>query len=105
MMLRKPTIPERVQLTRDAARFIVEQVAKSDSTSPYEIAYRCLGEVMWLHPQSRDGIAAMAASCWRAGVEPYAEFGAEDLEAAERQLKLQSETGKACDPRACENWR
>lgn len=95
MMLRKPTIPECVQLTRDAARLIADQIAQGDASPPFEIAFHGLGDVAaWLHPQSRNGIAAMAASYWRAGVEPYAEFSIEELKAVEEKREGGPLTGR-----------
>ena len=81
---RKPTVAEQVQLARDAVAYLTQHVPQGDTGQAYAIAYRSMDQVPWLEDQSRAGIAALAASCWRLGVQPYAEFSTDDLDAAEQ---------------------
>lgn len=85
---RKPTVFEQVQLARAAAAYLTQHVPTGDSGQAYAIAYRSMDDIGWLDEMSRAGIAALAASCWRLGVQPYAEFSTEALdEAAERRTR------------------
>lgn len=91
MARRKPTIPERVQLARAAVDYIEHYRAKGDESEPYDLAFRGLGKIGWLHAQSRDGIAAYAAGCWTAGEEPYAGWTTQDMDDAEAERQRQSQ--------------
>ena len=68
---RKPTIPERVELAAHALDAITRAKKRGIRGEPYDIAFKELGSVHWLHRQSRDGIAAYAATCWIKGAKPY----------------------------------
>lgn len=83
---RKPTIDERSQLVRAAIEYIDHYRAQSSELSAYELAYRGLGKIAWLHPQSRDGIASMAVT----GANPYDELTANELDDLEYERSLQS---------------
>ena len=83
---RKPTIEERAQLVRAAIEYIDHYRGQSSEMSAYDLAYRGLGKIAWLHPQSRDGIAAMAAT----GTNPYDALTASELQDLEDERTLQS---------------
>ncbi|MDH6681039.1 hypothetical protein M2284_005282 [Rhodococcus sp. LBL1] len=87
---RKPTIPERAQLARAAVEYIEHYTAKEPDASAYDLAFRGLGKIGWLHAQSRDGIAAYAAQCWATGQQPYAGHSHYDLQLAELDRQAQS---------------
>jgi hypothetical protein len=72
MERRKPTPLEQVQLTRNAVAHLRKFADKGDRlTSMRDAAYRSLEHVEWLDDKS---IAAMASSCRRMGLEPYAKL-------------------------------
>lgn len=83
MPRRKPTIPERKKLAVAAVEYIEHHTATQPDISAYDLAFRGLGKIDWLHAQSRDGIAAYAASCWHTGVAPYSDWTDTDLHDAE----------------------
>ncbi len=91
MACRKPTVPERAQLARAAVEYIAHYIEREPDQGPYDLAYRGLGKIEWLHAQSRDGIAAYADKCWTAGEEPYAGMTEADLEDAERGRQAQAQ--------------
>ncbi|GAA1653996.1 hypothetical protein [Nocardia ninae] len=90
MARRKPTIPERAQLARAAVDYIAHYTGREPDQEPYDLAFRGLGKIGWLHAQSRDGIAAYAATCWIKGEEPYAGMTAFDLQDAEHGRQEQA---------------
>lgn len=95
---RMPTVAEQVQLARDAVAYLTQYMPTDSSGEAYAVAYRSMDGVGWLQDQSRAGIAALAASCWRLGVQPYAEFSPDDLDAAEQhRAHPESFPGKAQD--------
>ncbi|MEV0773857.1 hypothetical protein [Nocardia salmonicida] len=91
MARRKPTIPERAQLTHAAMEYIAHHADREPDQEPYDLAFRGLGKIVWLHAQSRDGIAAYAAKCWITGEEPYEGMDQADLEDAERGRQAQAQ--------------
>lgn len=91
MARRKPTVPERAQLARAAVEYIAHYIKKEPDQGPYDLAYRGLGKIGWLHAQSRDGIAAYAGKCWITGEEPYADMTDADLADAERSRQAQAQ--------------
>ncbi|WP_280493879.1 hypothetical protein [Nocardia farcinica] len=95
MPRRKPTIPERAQLARAAVEYIAHYAEKEPDQEPYDLAFRGLGKIAWLHAQSRDGIAAYAAKCWVTGEEPYAGMSHADLEDAELGRQAQAAHNRA----------
>ncbi|MBF6102182.1 hypothetical protein IU510_29635 [Nocardia cyriacigeorgica] len=95
MARRKPTIPERAQLARAAVDYIAHHAEREPDQEPYDLAFRGLGKVSWLHAQSRDGIAAYAAKCWVTGEEPYAGMSPADLEDAEHGRQAQAQHNRA----------
>ncbi|MFI7531511.1 hypothetical protein [Nocardia salmonicida] len=102
MARRKPTIPERAELARAAVKYIAHHTEREPDQEPYDLAFRGLGKIIWLHAQSRDGIAAYAATCWITGEEPYAGMDSEDLAAAERGRQAQAEHNRAVATRTNE---
>ena len=94
MARRKPTIPERAQLARAAVEYIAHYAEREPDQGPYDLAFRGLGKIGWLHAQSRDGIAAYAAGCWVRGEEPYDGMTPADLEDAELGRQAQSQHGR-----------
>lgn len=84
-MRRKPTLQERRVIAISAVRYIAHHVAQGDPGTPYEIAFRGLGQLTWLHPQSRDGIAALAAACHADGTVPYEGLTSSEMDLLEMQ--------------------
>ncbi|WKG13600.1 hypothetical protein QX204_34165 (plasmid) [Nocardia sp. PE-7] len=95
MARRKPTIPERAQLAHAAVEYIAYYAHREPDQEPYDLAFRGLGKIVWLHAQSRDGIAAYAARCWVTGEEPYAGTNRADLEAAECSRRARAQHNRA----------
>ena len=91
MNRRKPTIPERAKLTRAALEYIEYYTTKEPDASAYALAFRGLGKIAWLHAQSRDGIAAYAATCWTTWQEPYAGQRQFDFQIAELDRRAQAQ--------------
>ncbi|MFJ4651120.1 hypothetical protein ACIP5Y_07580 [Nocardia sp. NPDC088792] len=91
MPRRKPTIPERSQLARAAVEYIEHFRRKGENAEPYDLAFRGLGKIDWLHAQSRDGIAAYAARCWANGEQPYDGWTAQEMNEAELDRQAQSQ--------------
>ena len=83
MPRRKPAIAERRKLAVAAVEYIEHHTVTQPDISAYDLAFRGLGKIDWLHAQSRDGIAAYAASCWHTGVAPYSDWTDTDLHDAE----------------------
>jgi len=90
MARRKPTVAERAQLARAAVDYIEHYAVKEPETNAYDLAFRGLGKIGWLHAQSRDGIASYAARCWATGEAPYADYSDYDLAMAELDREAQS---------------
>lgn len=63
-------------------------------TNAYDLAFRGLGKITWLHAQSRDGIAAYVAQCWTTGTQPYPEAATVDLQLAEFDRQRQSQRNR-----------
>ena len=95
MTRRKPSIPERAELARAAVEYIAHHADREPDQEPYDLAFRGLGKIVWLHAQSRDGIATYAAKCWITGEEPYAGMSPADLEDAERGRQEQARHNRA----------
>ena len=83
MPRRKPTVPERKKLAVAAVEYIEHYTVTQPDISAYDLAFRGHGKIDWLHAQSRDGIAAYAASCWHKGVAPYSDWTDTDLHDSE----------------------
>lgn len=95
MPRRKPTVAERKKLAVAAVEYIDFYASTQSEISAYDLAFRGLGKIDWLHAQSRDGIAAYAAACWHKGIAPYSDWTDTDLRDAELHRQEKSRHNRA----------